>query len=136
VPPFAWQLLLINLFWVVAYDTEYAMVDREDDAKIGIRTSALTFGRFDVLAVAACYGLHLAGMAWVGVASKLGIAYYAGLGVAAAIAAWHVWLIRGRDPAACFRAFRTNHWLGFAIFVGIVADFAIRWQAWPRLAVA
>ena len=132
IPAIAWALLVINLFWVVAYDTEYAMVDREDDRRIGIRTSALTFGRFDVLAVALCYGAHLAGMTWIGFEKKLGFVYFGSLVVAAALAAYHVHLIRDRDRAKCFKAFLHNHWLGFAIFAGVVIDYAFRW-AWPRV---
>ena len=108
----------INLFWVVAYDTEYAMVDRADDVKIGIRTSALTFGRFDVAAVAFCYAVYLAGMAWIGTCHALGAVYFAALVVALAIALHHLRIIRRRDPAACFRAFLGNHWLGMAVFAG------------------
>jgi 4-hydroxybenzoate polyprenyltransferase len=107
-------------------------VDRDDDVRIGIRTSALTFGRYDVLAVGICYALYLAGMAWVGVATRLGAIYFAAVGVAALIAAYHVWLIRGRDRMRCFRAFLHNHWLGFALFAGIVLDYAIRLRIWPR----
>ena len=130
VPALAWAYLVVNLFWVVAYDTEYAMVDRADDAKIGIRTSALTFGRFDVLAVAICYLVYLAGMAWLGRVYGLGLGYYVALAVAAAQAGWHVWLVRTRDHAACFRAFIGNHWLGMTVFVGIVAADALRGR-WP-----
>ena len=131
VPPYAWCLLVINLFWVVAYDTEYAMVDRDDDLKIGIRTSAITFGRFDVTAVAVCYAIYIAGMVWAGMVRKLGPWYYVGLGIAALIAAYHVWLIRNRDREQCFRAFRHNHWLGLAVFIGIVVDHAVRKGYWP-----
>jgi 4-hydroxybenzoate polyprenyltransferase len=132
VPPFAWLLLAINLFWVVAYDTEYAMVDRDDDRRIGIRTSALTFGRFDVLAVAICYGVYLAGMAGAGLAQAMGPAYYAGLGIATIIAIVHLRWIRGRDRMQCFRAFLHNHWLGLAVFAGVALDFALRLRAWPQ----
>ncbi len=132
VPPLGWWMFLINLFWVVAYDTEYAMVDRDDDVRLGLRTSALTFGRFDVLAVAICYAVYLAGMAWVGWRIALGYAYWAGLAVALALAAYHIVLIRGRERANCFRAFLGNHWLGFAVFAGVVVDFALRLRAWPR----
>jgi 4-hydroxybenzoate polyprenyltransferase len=128
----AWILLLLNLFWVVAYDTEYAMVDRDDDARIGIRTSALTFGRYDVLAVAVCYALYLAGMAAVGAFLALGAIYFAGLAIAGAIAAWHVWIIRDRSREQCFRAFLHNHWLGFTVFAGVALDFAVRLRSWPR----
>ena len=130
VPAIAWAYLVINLFWVVAYDTEYAMVDRADDAKIGIGTSALTFGRFDVLAVGVCYLVYLAGMAWLGRIYAQGFVYGVALAAAAVLAAWHLWLIRARDPAACFRAFLGNHWLGMAVFAGIVADDALSGR-WP-----
>ena len=132
VPVLAWALLAINLFWVVAYDTEYAMVDRDDDARIGIRTSALTFGHADVLAVGVCYATYLAGMVWIGHVYTLGPLYAAGLAVALALAAYHLWIIRAREPAACFRAFRGNHWLGLAVFAGIVADHALRLGRWPH----
>ena len=132
VPPIAWVVLAVNLFWVVAYDTEYAMVDRADDVKIGIRTSALTFGRYDVAAVAVCYGAFLAGMAWVGHRHALHAVYFSGLAVAVAIALYHVRIIRRRDPAACFRAFLGNHWLGMAVYTGIALDYALIAGRWPR----
>jgi len=131
VPTFAWILLAINLFWVVAYDTEYAMVDREDDRRLGMRTSALTFGRFDVAAVAICYAIYILGMTWVGLARSMGPIYYAGIATAAVMAAIHVTWIRGRDRRQCFRAFLHNHWLGLAVFAGVALDFAIRRGAWP-----
>jgi 4-hydroxybenzoate polyprenyltransferase len=131
VPAFAWVLLAINLFWVVAYDTEYAMVDRADDVKIGIRTSALTFGRHDIAAVAACYAIYIGGMAWAGAQRALGPVYHAGLAAAVAIAVHHLWIIRARDPAACFRAFLGNHWLGMTVFGGIALDYALRAGRWP-----
>jgi 4-hydroxybenzoate polyprenyltransferase len=121
VPPVAWVLLLANMFWAIAYDTEYAMVDREDDVKIGIRTSAITFGRFDVLAVMLCYGLSLALLAWVGLRLNLHWAYYLGLIAAAGVAGYHWTLIRTRDPQRCFRAFLHNNWFGAAVFAGMVA---------------
>jgi len=123
VPAEAWWLLLANVFWAVAYDTEYAMVDREDDLKIGIKTSAITFGRFDVAAIMACYATTLAIVAWVGWTLGLGWIFLAGLGVAAAIMAMHYTWIRGRERMACFRAFLHNNWVGAAIFAGIVVDF-------------
>ena len=134
VSAFGWWLLVINLFWVVAYDTEYAMVDRDDDARIGMRTSAITFGRFDVLAVAVCYALYFAGMAWSGARVGMGVAYWAGLGVAVAIAVYHLRLIRNRDRMRCFHAFLHNHWLGFAMFAAVAVDFGWRYNAWPRMA--
>ena len=123
VPAEAWWLLLANVFWAVAYDTEYAMVDREDDLKIGIKTSAITFGRFDVAAIMVCYATTLAIVAWVGWTLGLGWIFLAGLGVAAAIMAMHYTWIRGRERMACFRAFLHNNWVGAAIFAGIVVDF-------------
>ncbi|HLX28445.1 MAG TPA: 4-hydroxybenzoate octaprenyltransferase [Casimicrobiaceae bacterium] len=132
VPAIAWALFVVNLFWVVAYDTEYAMVDRTDDAKIGIRTSALTFGRADVPVVAICYALHLAGMVWIGRTYGLGVVYYAALAIAFVLAVQHLWIIRGRDAAACFRAFLGNHWLGMVVFAGVAIDYAYRAHRWPR----
>jgi 4-hydroxybenzoate polyprenyltransferase len=131
VPAIAWQLFVFNLFWVIAYDTEYAMVDRDDDLRLGLRTSAITFGRFDVVAVAACYALYLAGMAWIGMRLEFGVNYWGGLVAALVLAAYHVWLIHTRERERCFRAFLGNHWLGFAIFMGVVVDYLVRGQAWP-----
>ena len=125
VPAEAWWLLLANVFWAVAYDTEYAMVDREDDLKIGIKTSAITFGRFDVAAVMLCYGLTLALIGWVGHMRHLGLAFYAGLLVAAAIMALHYTWIRERERMACFKAFLHNNYVGAAIFIGIVIDYVL-----------
>ncbi len=133
VPPLGWWLFAINLLWVIAYDTEYAMVDRDDDIGLGIRTSALTFGRFDVLAVAICYAGYLAAMTWIGYWVRFGVGYYAGLAAALLLACHHLWLIRTRERERCFRAFLGNHWFGMAVFAGVVADHAIRLQAWPRL---
>jgi 4-hydroxybenzoate polyprenyltransferase len=116
----------------VAYDTEYAMVDRDDDIKLGMRTSAITFGRFDVLAVGICYALYFAGMAWVAIVVPLGVLYWAGLAIAVLIAVYHLWLIRTRDRMQCFHAFLHNHWLGFTVFAAVAADFAWRAKAWPR----
>ena len=132
VPAIAWWLLLLNLFWVMAYDTEYAMVDRDDDAKLGLRTSAIAFGRFDVAAVVFCYAVYLAGMLVVGIRLRMGPLYFAGCVVALGCAVFHWTLIKGRDRASSFRAFRHNHWLGLAIFAGIALDFAVRLKAWPR----
>jgi 4-hydroxybenzoate polyprenyltransferase len=126
VPPLAGWLLFGNLFWVLAYDTEYAMVDRDDDLRIGIKTSAITLGRFDVVAVMAFYAAFVA--VWGGVGLALGYRwpYFAGLVAAAALACWHFTLIRDRTREGCFRAFRLNHWLGFAVFAGVAAQFALR----------
>ncbi len=126
VPPQAWWLLLGNLFWVLAYDTEYAMVDRNDDLKIGIRTSAITLGRFDVAGVMLFYAVYLA--SWGSLAHSLGAGRVALLGIAlgAAQALWHFTLIRDRSRAGCFKAFRLNHWLGATVFAGIALDYALR----------
>jgi len=126
VPAEAWVLLLANVFWAIAYDTEYAMVDRPDDLKIGLKTSAITFGRFDVAAVVVCYALFLALMAWVGMELGRGVFYVLGLLVAAVIMAYHFVLIRGRDRDRCFRAFLHNNWVGLAVFVGLVLDYWIK----------
>ncbi len=133
VPWLGWVLFVLNLFWVMAYDTEYAMVDRDDDAKLGMRTSALTFGRFDVLAVAVCYALYLGGMAWAGYVLQFGVNYWGGLAIATVLACYHLALIRTRERERCFRAFLSNHWLGLAIFVGVALDFAARLHAWPHV---
>ena len=127
VPLVAWVLLLGNLFWVIAYDTEYAMVDRDDDLKIGMKTSAITFGRFDVLAVFVSYVLYL--VIWLNVLlSQLNNAqaaiYLIALGLALGQALWHIWLIRKRQRDDCFKAFRLNHWLGFTVFAGIALSYA------------
>lgn len=125
IPPVGWVLLLANIFWAVAYDTEYAMVDRADDLKIGIKTSAITFGRFDVAAVMFCYAATLTLIAWSGFQMHMRWVFYASLGVAALIAGYHYTLIRQREPALCFKAFLHNNWIGASIFVGIVLDFMI-----------
>ena len=126
VPAEAWWLLLANVFWAVAYDTEYAMVDREDDLKIGIKTSAITFGRFDVAAVMGCYVMTLGIIGWVGASLHLRWPFYAGLAVAAGIFGLHYTWIRGRERMPCFKAFLHNNYAGAAIFVGIVLSFLIR----------
>ncbi len=125
VPALAWLLLLGNLFWVIAYDTEYAMVDRDDDLKIGMKTSAITLGRFDVAAVLASYLVYLSiwAVALMDIAQPA--VYWIAMGVALGQALWHVWLIRGRGRDACFRAFRLNHWLGFTVFAGIALSYAL-----------
>ena len=117
------MLLLANIFWAVAYDTEYAMVDRDDDLKIGIHSSAIFFQRFDVLAIMVCYGVMLTILTVVGVRLGLKWPYYFGLLAAGGIAAYHYSLICGRDRNACFRAFLHNNWLGAAIFAGIFLSY-------------
>ncbi len=125
VPAEAWWLLLANIFWAVAYDTEYAMVDRNDDLRIGIKTSAITFGRFDVAAVMLCYAATLAILAGLGWMLLRGWPFFAGLAVAAAMMGWHYTWIRGRERMPCFRAFLHNNWVGGVIFVGIVVDYLL-----------
>jgi 4-hydroxybenzoate polyprenyltransferase len=126
VPTLAWILLFGNLFWVLAYDTEYAMVDRDDDLKIGMKTSAITMGRYDVVIIALCYIFYL--LIW-NLASHF-IAYSAiyliALFVAIIQVIWHIWLIRNREREACFKAFRVNHWLGFTVFVGIALSLTLK----------
>ena len=120
VPWQAWALMLGNLFWVLAYDTEYAMVDRDDDLKIGMKTSAITLGRLDVAAIMAFYALYLGLTTWVMASLGLtGLAWGLALAIAAAQVAWHFRLIRTRSREGCFRAFRENHWLGATVFAGM-----------------
>jgi 4-hydroxybenzoate polyprenyltransferase len=126
VPLLAWVLLLGNLFWVLAYDTEYAMVDRDDDLKIGMKTSAITLGRADVPVVMLCYASYLA--IWGAVLAERIPAWVLAMALAAAAAqaAWHYRLIRSREREGCFTAFRLNHWLGFTVFAGVAAGYALR----------
>ncbi len=126
VPPVAWMMLLANVFWSVAYDTEYAMVDRPDDLKIGIKTAAITFGRHDVLAVMLCYAATFGLLALAGAMAGLGMAWYLGLLAACVLAGYHYTLIRGRERAPCFKAFRHNNWVGGVIFAGLVLDLLSR----------
>ena len=120
VPPLAWWMLLANVCWSLAYDTEYAMVDRDDDARIGIHSSALFFGRFEVLAIMFFYAAMLTILAVVGLHATLRWPYFAGLMLAECIAVYHYTLIRQRERGACFKAFLHNNWLGAAIFVGLL----------------
>jgi 4-hydroxybenzoate polyprenyltransferase len=126
VPPLAWVLLLGNLFWVLAYDTEYAMVDRDDDLRLGMKTSAITLGDKDVSVVMACYLIFLAiwclALAWHGISAIFFIALVPAL----AQVAWHYRLVRDRSRDGCFKAFRLNHWLGFTVFVGVVVAYSSR----------
>lgn len=125
VPALAWLLLAANIFWCIAYDTEYAMVDRDDDIHLGIHSSALMFGKYDVAAVMMCYAAALALLAWAGMLARLGWIYYAGLVVAAGIALYHYTLIRGRERERCFKAFLHNNWFGAAVFAGIAASYLL-----------
>ena len=126
VPLSAWIMLVANILWTIAYDTEYAMVDRDDDLKIGIRTSAITFGRHDVLAVMGCYGASLALLAWVFAREGLHPAYWTGIGLAAGVAAYHYTLIRTRTREGCFRAFNHNNWFGASVFLGVLLGVLLK----------
>ena len=126
VPAQAAWLMLFNLFWVLAYDTEYAMVDRDDDLRIGMKTSAITLGRFDVLAVMVFYVVYLEGWASLLSDANLGWPWHAAQVLASLQAVWHFFLIRGRTREGCFQAFRLNHWLGATVFAGIALGYAWR----------
>ncbi|MBY0475214.1 MAG: 4-hydroxybenzoate octaprenyltransferase [Nitrosomonas sp.] len=125
LPPLAGILMLANLFWVIAYDTAYAMVDKPDDLRIGIKTSAITFGQFDVLGVMGCHVCFIAIMVVIGQWQQMNLAYYAGLLVAAGLIAYQYTLIRSRERALCFKAFLHNNWVGIVVFSGIALDFLI-----------
>ncbi len=126
VPPLAWLLVLANLFWVIAYDTEYALVDREDDLKIGIKTSAITLGQFDVAGIMLCQVIFLSILAYIGMLLQRGALFYASLLVALGLAVFQYILIRRREPSRCFRAFLHNNWVGAVIFAGILLDTLFR----------
>ncbi len=126
VPAQGWVLMLGNLFWVLAYDTEYAMVDRDDDLKIGMKTSAITLGRWDVPVVMLCYLLFISFWTLALIPFALAAFFYIANGLALAQAAWHYGLIRSRSREGCFKAFRLNHWLGFTVFAGIALGFALK----------
>jgi 4-hydroxybenzoate polyprenyltransferase len=132
VPTLAWILVAINFCWVMAYDTEYAMVDRDDDQRIGIKTSALFFGKFDVIAVMTSYVLFLVGMIAVGFLHRAGLFFYIGIALAVILVIYHYTLIKDRDRMKCFAAFRGNNLVGLCVFVGVALDFATRLRAWPR----
>lgn len=132
VPWIAWALVATNFFWVMAYDTEYAMVDRDDDFRIGLNTSAIAFGNKDVVAVMTSYLLFIAGMALIGIYLSAGWMFYAGLTLASILAIHHYTLIKDRDRMKCFAAFRGNSLLGFCVFVGVALDAMVRLRAWPR----
>ena len=126
IPPLAWWLLTANMFWTIAYDTEYAMVDRDDDMKIGIKTTAILFGKYDVAAVMFCYLVMLAILTGIGKVIGLGWPYFVGLTIACGIALFHYTLIRKRERERCFKAFLHNNWLGFTVFCGVMFDYAVR----------
>jgi 4-hydroxybenzoate polyprenyltransferase len=126
IPPVAWWLLGVHVFWTIAYDTEYAMVDRNDDLRIGIRTSAILFGDKDVVFTMLCHALFLAGMVAIGVKVNMGAMFFTGVLAAAALAVQQYFILRPRTREASFKAFLHNNWIGAAIFAGIVADFILR----------
>ena len=126
VPALAWVLLLGNLFWVIAYDTEYAMVDRDDDLKIGMKTSAITLGRFDVAGVMLSYLIFIAIWAVALYGRAQSAIFSIAIGLALVQALWHGWLIRKRERDDCFKAFRLNHWLGFTVFAGVALSYGLR----------
>ena len=125
LPPLIWILMLANLFWVIAYDTAYAIVDKPDDLKIGIKTSAITMGRFDVMGVMLCHGMFIVIMLAIGQLQAMGMAYYAGLMIAVGLIIYQYTLIRNRDRTLCFKAFLHNNWVGMVVFAGIALDFLI-----------
>jgi 4-hydroxybenzoate polyprenyltransferase len=122
LPPIIWLLMLANLCWVIAYDTEYAMVDRADDLKIGVKTSAITFGRFDVVGVMLCYAAFLGVLVYVGVLLERGVWFYCALLVVLGLVIYQYYLVREREPTRCFQAFLHNNWIGAAVFAGILLD--------------
>ncbi len=126
VPPVAWVLYVANIFWATAYDTWYAMVDRDDDIRMGSKSTAILFGELDLVAQGVLYAMTFLALALAGRQAGLGAYYWAGLGVAALLVGWEFLLARYRDRAACFRAFLHNHWVGLAIFAGIALDYALR----------
>lgn len=130
VPQVAWLLYVANIFWSTAYDTWYAMVDRDDDLKVGSKSTAILFGELDLAAQGVLYTLALGALALVGRHMGLGAPYWAGLGVAVLLVAWEFRIARHRERDACFRAFLHNHWVGMVVFAGIAADLALRGHSW------
>jgi 4-hydroxybenzoate polyprenyltransferase len=124
IPVEAWILFVGNIFWAIAYDTAYAMVDRDDDVRLGLQTSAITFGRFDVFAIALSYGILFLSQIWVAQLANLNNYFYLGWGLAIACAIYHLKLVSSRQRDDCFKAFRHNNWLGGFLFLGIVLGLA------------
>ena len=125
IPLEAWVLFVGNIFWAIAYDTAYAMVDREDDLRLGLRTSAITFGKYDVLAIGVCYGILLMTQLWVAYLADLSNYFLVGWIMALACAIYHMQLVLTREREKCFLAFRHNNWLGGFLFLGIVLGLSI-----------
>jgi 4-hydroxybenzoate polyprenyltransferase len=126
IPAVAWVLMIANMFWAVAYDTEYAMVDREDDKRLGLKSSAILLGDADVMGAVACHTIFLLLMVFIGAWQFMGPLYYVGILVAAVLVGYQYHLISTRDRDACFKAFLSNNWVGCAIFIGIAGDIALR----------
>jgi 4-hydroxybenzoate polyprenyltransferase len=126
IPPLAWVLLMVNVFWAIAYDTQYAMVDREDDLKIGIKSSAIFFSKYEVLAVMICYAIMLALLVYIGQFMGFGKLYYIGLFAALLLSLRQYSLIKNRDKANCFKAFLQNNWIGLSIFIGLATQYYFR----------
>lgn len=125
VPALAWWMLVANVFWAIAYDTEYAMVDRPDDLKLGIRSAAITFGRLDVTAIMICYAVAFGLLAMVGASAGRGPVFFVGLIIACGFAVYHFTLIRGRERPKCFKAFLHNNWVGAVILAGLMLDYGL-----------
>jgi len=126
VPALAWLLYCANIAWATGYDTWYAMVDRDDDLRMGAKSTAILFGDMDLIAQAVLYAVFFAALALVGQRAGLGVAYWSALALAVLLVSFEFWIARRREPAACFRAFRHNHWVGATVFSGIALDFALR----------
>jgi 4-hydroxybenzoate polyprenyltransferase len=126
VPPLAWLAFIANVLWATGYDTWYAMVDRDDDIRLGARSTAILFGDADLIAQGVLFGSFLVALAMLGQRAGLGVPYTAGLVVAALLILWQFWIARTRSRGGCFAAFLNNHWVGLAVFLGIAADYAIR----------
>lgn len=125
LPPNLWLIYITNLMWVVVYDTFYAMVDREDDLKIGVKSTAVLFGEMDKAFTGLLQGLTIVGLFMMGGKFELGALYYVGVVAAAGLFAYQQWLIRNRDRDACFTAFLNNQWVGFVVFIGLAMDFLL-----------
>lgn len=126
IPMEAWILFVGNVFWAIAYDTAYAMVDRDDDLRLGLKTSAITFGRFEVIAISICYGVLLVSQIWVAQMMQFSSWFYLGWLLALGCALYELRLVATRQREACFKAFLHNNWLGAALFLGVVLGLALR----------